>query len=216
MTTIRLLVVDDHQLVRKGIRSLLINHPDIEIVGEAENGAAALKQIQACTPDIVLLDIRMPGMDGIEVIRQLHHTRPDVKIIILTTYDDEAYITGAFEVGVHGYLLKNISHEVLADAIRSVHAGESQLSPDLMGKVLRQFAEMARVQKQDFSGLTEEELHLIHLVADGKSNRAIAKIMFWSETTVKRRVQELFEKLGVENRVQAAAEAGKRGLLQVK
>ncbi|HCC78542.1 MAG: hypothetical protein A2X25_09505 [Chloroflexi bacterium GWB2_49_20] len=216
MTPIRLLVVDDHQLVRKGIRSLLINHPDIEIVGEAENGLIALRQVQDCNPDIVLLDIKMPGLDGTEVVRQLHRTRPDVKIIILTTYDDEAYITGAFEAGVHGYLLKNISHEVLADAIRSVHAGESQLSPDLMGKVLRQFAEMARVQKQDFSGLTEEELHLIHLVADGKSNRAIAKVMFWSETTVKRRVQELFEKLGVENRVQAAAEAGKRGLLQVK
>jgi DNA-binding NarL/FixJ family response regulator len=213
MTPIRLLVVDDHQLVRKGIRSLLINHPDIEIVGEAENGVVALRQVQDCNPDIVLLDIRMPGLDGIEVIRQLHHARPEVKIIILTTYDDEAYISGALEAGVHGYLLKNISHEVLADAIRSVHAGESQLSPDLMGKVLRQFAEMARVQKQNLSGLTEEELRLIHLVADGKSNRAIAKVMFWSETTVKRRVQLLFDRLGVENRVQAAAEAGKRGLL---
>lgn len=213
MTQIRLLVVDDHQLVRKGIRSLLINHPDIEIVGEAENGIVALRQVQACNPDIVLLDIRMPGLDGIEVIRKLHHARPEVKIIILTTYDDEAYISGALEAGVHGYLLKNISHEVLADAIRSVHAGERQLSPDLMGQVMRQFADMARVQKQYFSGLTEEELRLIHLVADGKSNSAIAKVMFWSETTVKRRVQELFDKLGVENRVQAAAEAGKRGLL---
>jgi len=213
MTQIRLLVVDDHQLVRKGIRSLLINHPDIEIVGEAENGVIALSQVQACNPDIVLLDIRMPGLDGIEVIRQLHRTRPEVKIIILTAYDDEAYISGALEAGVHGYLLKNISHEVLADAIRSVHAGGRQLSPDLMGQVLRQFADMARVQKQHLSGLTEEELRLIHLVADGKSNSAIAKIMFWSETTVKRRVQELFDKMGVENRVQAAAEAGKRGLL---
>lgn len=213
MTQIRLLVVDDHQLVRKGIRSLLINHPDIEIAGEAENGAAALKQVQACNPDIVLLDIRMPGLDGIEVIRQLHHTRPEVKIIVLTTYDDETYVSGALEAGAHGYLLKNISHEVLADAIRSVHAGERQLSLDLMGQVMRQFADMARVQKQQLSGLTEEELRLIHLVADGKSNSAIAKVMFWSETTVKRRVQELFDKLGVENRVQAAAEAGKRGLL---
>lgn len=213
MTQIRLLVVDDHQLVRKGIRSLLINHPDIEIVGEAENGIVALRQVQACNPDIVLLDIRMPGLDGIEVIRQLHHTRPEVKIIILTTYDDEAYISGALEAGVHGYLLKNVSHEVLADAIRSVYAGGRQLSPDLMGQVMRQFADMARVQKQHFSGLTEEESRLIHLVADGKSNSAIAKVMFWSETTVKRRVQELFDKLGVENRVQAAAEAGKRGLL---
>ena len=213
MTPIRLLVVDDHQLVRKGIRSLLINHPDIEIVGEAENGVVALKQVQACNPDIVLLDIRMPGLDGIEVIRQLQHTRPEVKIIVLTTYDDEAYISAALEAGVHGYLLKNVSHEVLADAIRSVHAGERQLSPDLMGQVMRQFADMARVQKQHFSGLTEEELRLIHLVADGKSNSAIAKVMFWSETTVKRRVQELFDKMGVENRVQAAAEAGKRGLL---
>ncbi len=213
MTQIRLLVVDDHQLVRKGIRSLLINHPDIEIVGEAENGVVALKQVQACNPDIVLLDIRMPGLDGIEVVRQLQQKRPEVKIIVLTTYDDEAYISAALEAGVHGYLLKNVSHEVLADAIRSVHAGERQLSPDLMGQVLRQFADMARVQKQHFSGLTEEELRLIHLVAGGKSNSAIAKIMFWSETTVKRRVQELFDKLGVENRVQAAAEAGKRGLL---
>lgn len=213
MTQIRLLVVDDHQLVRKGIRSLLINHPDIEIVGEAENGVVALKQVQACNPDIVLLDIRMPGLDGIEVIRQLHRSRPEVKIIVLTTYDDETYVSGALEAGVHGYLLKNVSHEVLADAIRSVYAGGLQLSPDLMGQVMRQFADMARVQKQHFSGLTEEELRLIHLVADGKSNSAIAKVMFWSETTVKRRVQELFDKLGVENRVQAAAEAGKRGLL---
>ncbi len=213
MTPIRLLVVDDHQLVRKGIRSLLINHPDIEIVGEAENGMAALKQVQVCNPDIVLLDIRMPGMDGIEVVRQLRHTRPEVKIIILTTYDDEAYIAGALEAGVHGYLLKNISHEVLADAIRAVQAGAHQLSPDVIEKILRQFADMARAQKQYLSGLTEDEMRLLHLVAEGKSNSAIAKIMFWSETTVKRRVQELFDKLGVENRLQAVAEAGKRGLL---
>lgn len=213
MTRIKIFVVDDHSLVRKGIRGLLNNHRDFEIVGEADNGLTALKQIQNLHPDIILLDIKMPGLDGIEVIRQLQRDHPDIRIIVLTTYDDEEYISGALEAGAHGYLLKNVSHDMLADTIRAVHAGERHLSPDLIGKVLRQFADLAREQKQQFTGLTEEELHLVRLIADGKSNKTIAEVMFWSETTVKRRVQDIIDKLGVENRVQAAAEAGKRGLL---
>ncbi len=213
MSQTRILVVDDHPLVRKGIRSLLSNHPDIEVVGEAENGAAALKQVSLCQPDVALLDIRMPGLSGLEIIRQLRRTHPNVKIIVLTTYDDESYISDALEAGAHGYLLKSISHEMLADAIRSVQSGERQISPDLMGQVLRQFANLARSQKEYDAGLSAEELRLVRLVAEGKSNKDIAKTMFWSETTVKRKVQDIFAKFGVENRVQLAAEAGRRGLL---
>jgi DNA-binding NarL/FixJ family response regulator len=208
MTQIRILIVDDHPLVRKGIRSLLNNHHDLVIVGEAENGTIALQQVQHLHPDIILLDIKMPGLDGIDVIRQLRRDHQEVRIIVLTTYDDEGYISGALEAGAHGYLLKNISHEMLADSIRAVHAGERLLSQDLMGQVLRQFANMASDQKRRGTGFTRDELNLIRMIADGKSNKTIADIMFWSETTVKRRVQEIYDKLGVDNRVQAAAEAG--------
>jgi DNA-binding NarL/FixJ family response regulator len=211
--TIRVLIVDDHVIVRQGVRSLLANHPDIEVMGEAATAAGALAVVAEDEPDVVLMDIRMPGQGGVEATGHLKRSWPGVKVIVLTTYDDEAYLFGALRAGADGYLLKSASPEVLADAIRQAHAGERLLGPGLVDKVMREFQELAQEQTLAVSGLSEQELDVLRLLADGATNRDIAEKLYWSEATVKRRVQDILEKLGATNRPQAVAEAARRGLL---
>jgi DNA-binding NarL/FixJ family response regulator len=213
MNKIRILIVDDHPVVRQGLRTFFSKCPDLEVAGEAADGLALLDQVAAARPDVVLLDIRMPGMSGIEVARHLRREHPDVKVILLTTYEDEEYLFGALRVGAHAYLLKSASHDMLASAIRSVYAGERLLSPPLVDKVLNRFEELARAKAQQDSGLTEQEAQILRAMESGASNKEIADQLFWSEITVKRKVQDIFEKLGVDNRVKAVAEAIRRGLI---
>ncbi len=210
---IRVLVVDDHPVVRLGVQHLLSSDPDLEVVGEADTGPRALEQVAALRPDIVLLDIRMPGSDGVEVTQQLRRTYPDVKILILTAYRDEEYLLGALRAGAHGFLLKQASHETLAEAIRKVHAGERQLSPALISRVLEEFEAMARAQIAKESELTDTELQILNHIAAGDTTKEIAEKLHWSEATVNRRIQDILIKLYVSNRAHAVAEAIRRGLI---
>jgi DNA-binding NarL/FixJ family response regulator len=208
---IRILVVDDHPVVRHGLCNLLSSHPDFEIVGEAEDGAQVLPLLAAHKTDIILLDIQMKGQSGIDVARRVISSYPQVKIIILTTYDEQSYVDQALEAGVHGFLLKSASHETLPDSIRSVMRGEKLLSPSLFTNVLTNYQKLAQDQAKREVGLTEEDLKILTRISEGASNKVIADEFFWSEATVKRRIQEILEKLGVSNRAQAIAEAVRRG-----
>ncbi|HET7091042.1 MAG TPA: response regulator transcription factor [Anaerolineae bacterium] len=209
----RVLVVDDHPVVRQGLRSLLSQYPGIQVIGEAESGPAALELVAKLQPDVVLLDIRLAGPSGLDVARQLRRSQPNVRVIILTSHDDEAYLIEAAQAGVHGYLLKSASAELLAEAIVAVHAGESRLSPALVRKTLEQLEALSRAQAQSESGLSDQELQLLQLLATGASTQRMAQSLYLSERTVKRKIQDILTKLGAASRAQAVAEAFKRGLL---
>ena len=208
---IHILIVDDHPVVRQGLRSLLAGHPDLEIVGEAEDGAQVLPFLAEHEADVILLDIQMKDQGGIEVARRVRASHPDAKVVILTTYDDESLLREAMEAGVHGYLLKSVSHETLPDSIRAVMKGEKLLSPKLVTSVVEQYQKLAQSQAQKEAGLTPDELQVLSAIAEGASNKDLAEKFFWSEATVKRRVQEIVEKMGVANRTQAIAEALRKG-----
>lgn len=208
---IRILIVDDHPVVRQGLRSLLAGHPDLDIVGEAEDGSEVLPFLSKNLIDVILLDIQMKKQSGIEVARRVRASHPGVKIIVLTTYDDESLLREAMEAGVHGYLLKSVSHETLPDSIRAVMQGEKLLSPKLVSTVVEQYQKLAQSQAQKDAGLTPEELQVLAAIAEGASNKDLSEKFFWSEATVKRRVQEIVEKMGVSNRTQAIAEALRKG-----
>ncbi len=213
MGTIRVLIVDDHPIVRQGVRGVLASHPDIQVVGEADSASTLFSIVDSLKPDVILLDIRMPGQNGIEVTQRLKQDHPTLKVIILTTYDDDEYLFGALRAGAEGYLLKSASQEVLADSIRQVGRGERLLSANLVGKVMREFKDLAKDKARTDSGLTDQELEVLRMIAAGATNKEIAEKLFWSEVTVKRKVQDILEKMSVANRAQAVAEAGKRGLL---
>ncbi len=208
---IRVLIVDDHPVVRHGLRSLLAGHPDLEVAGEAEDGVEVLPFLSSHATDVVLLDIQMKGQSGIDVARRVHHSYPQIKIIVLTTYDDESLLHEALEAGVHGYLLKSVSHETLPDSIRAVMRGERLLSPSLVSTVVSNYQKLAQEQARREVGLTTQELQILAAIAEGASNKDLAERLFWSEATVKRRVQEILDKIGAANRAQAIAEAMRRG-----
>lgn len=207
----RILIVDDHPVVRHGLSNMLSSHPDFEIVAEAEDGAQVMPLLADHEIDVVLLDIQMKEQSGIDVARLVLSSYPQVKIIILTTYDDQSYVDQALEAGVHGFLLKSASHETLPESIRAVMRGERLLTPSLYTNVLTNYQQLAQEQAKREAGLTEEDLKILSRISEGESNKTIADEFFLSEATVKRRVQEILEKLGVSNRVQAIAEAVRRG-----
>ncbi len=213
MSPIRVLLVDDHPIVRQGVRSVLVHHPDIEVIGEADSAPALFAALAERRPDVILLDIRLPGQTGVEIAQRLKREWPAIKVIILTTYEDEEYLFGALRAGAEGYLLKSASPELLASAIRQVAAGERLLSPALVGKLMREFGELAKARAQADAGLSAQEIEVLRLIAAGATNREIAERLYWSEVTVKRKVQDILEKMGVANRPQAVAEAARRGLL---
>lgn len=210
---IRVLIVDDHPVVRQGLQSLLSSFPGILVIGEADGSQGGLEQAALLQPDVVLLDIRMPGMSGIEVTRQLRRQNPTAKILILTAYEDDEYLVQALHAGAHGYLLKSASHETLAEAIRDAHGGRRVLSPSLMDRVLRQFEELGTESEAGAPRLSESELEILRLLSQGATNKEIGDMLSYSEATAKRKVGEILSKLGVQNRAQAVAEAMKRGLM---
>lgn len=213
MKRIRILIADDHPIVRKGIRSLLTQYGDLEVAGEAGTGPAVLEQVAQLQPDVVLLDVRMAGANGIEIARQLRREHPETRIIILTTYDDEEYLFGALQVGAQAYLLKDVSLDTLPAAIRAVHQGERLLSPLLVDNVLREFQNLATEKLRRDAGLSNAEQRILQLVAEGATNKEIAEQLFWSEVTVKKKLQEVLEKLNAANRTQAAVKAIRQGLI---
>ncbi len=208
---VRVLIVDDHPVVRHGLRSLLAGHTDIEVVGEAEDGFQVLPLIPDLKPDLILLDIILKGQSGIEAARRVRSAYPQVKIIILTTYDEEEYVNEALRVGVEGFLLKSISHETLPDSIRAVMAGEKLISPPLVSSLLANYSKLAQEHAKREAGLNAEDLQILNAIAEGASNKDLAEQFFLSEATIKRRVQEILEKMGANNRARAIAEAVRRG-----
>jgi DNA-binding NarL/FixJ family response regulator len=209
----RVLVVDDHPVVRQGLHSLLSQYPDIQVVGETAGGLATLELVARLRPDVVLLDIRLAGPSGLDLARHLQRVQPETRIIILTSYEDEGYLLEAAQAGVRGYLLKSASAEILADAIRAVHKGERRLSPSLGGKALQQLEALGQTQLQSEIGLSDNELQLLKLIADGATTQEMAQALYLSERTIKRKVQDVLDKLRATNRAQAVAEAFRRGLL---
>jgi len=209
MDAIRILLVDDHQVVREGLRRMLELEADLKVVGEAANAKEALTQVELLSPEVILMDIKMPGVDGIELTRQLKQKHPSCNIIMLTLYDE--YLPQAIEVGATGYLLKDIRREELVRAIRAVQQGRSPLNLSLSQDRLAELTAPAESQQQAY--LSERELAILQLIANGVTTRETANQLFLSEASVKRSVRHIFEKLGVRNRSEAVSEAYKRRLI---
>jgi len=209
METIRILVVDDHQVVREGLRHMLELEADMEVVGEANGAKEALTQLELLSPEVILMDIKMPGVDGIELTRQLKEKQPSCNVIMLTLYDE--YLTEAIEAGAVGYLLKDVKREELVRAIRAVHQGRSPLNLSLSRDRLAELA--APVESRQQAYLSERELAILRMIADGVTTEEIANQLFLSQASVKRSVRLTFEKLGVRNRSEAVSEAYKRRLI---
>jgi two-component system response regulator DevR len=210
---IRVLIADDHAIFRRGLRSLLADDPDITVVGEADSGASTLSLVERLAPDVVTLDIRMGGMDGIQTTRMLVRHHANIRVIVLSTYEEQPYLLGALQAGAYAYLLKSTSYDTLATAIRTVYAGQRLLAPDLISHVLEDYQRLAQEQIRRDSGLAPQEIEVLRMLADGVSTQEVAERLFWSEITVKRKVQDIVDKLQVTNRVQAVAEAIRRGLI---
>lgn len=213
MQTIRVLIADDHPVFRYGLRSLLANDPKIEVVGEAKSASDLGTDMDRLHPDVLLLDIRMPGSTGIDVAQEMRRSHPETKVLILTAYDDDEYLMAALRAGVHGYLLKNSSHEVLSSAIRAVYSGQRLLAAEQVSKVLEQFEALAQKQAHEESGLTDVELKILEHLARGDSYEEMGAELYLSEPTIKRKIQGILTKMGANSRTQAVAEAIRRGLI---
>ena len=214
--SIRLLIVDDQKLMRQGLRTLLELESGFEVVGEAGDGQSALNVYEELQPDVVLMDIRMPGMDGVEATRRIHEKWSGARVIILTTFNDDAYVFEALRVGALGYLLKDLSGHELANAVRTVASGGALIDPSVARKVVSEFARLtpARTINHGLAEpLTERELDVLRLVAEGMSNREIGNKLSLTEGTVKNYVTTVLQKIGARDRTQAALRGRELGLV---
>jgi DNA-binding NarL/FixJ family response regulator len=214
---IRVLIADDQALVRGGFRLILEAQKDIQVVGEAANGHEAVEQARALEPDVVLMDIRMPELDGLEATRRLLSDGAAVRVLILTTFDLDEYVYDAMKAGASGFLLKDVRPEQLADAVRVVAAGEALLAPAITRRLIEQFVSRPAPGSgvpPELSELTERELEILKLIARGLSNHEIASALFISEATVKTHVTHVLAKLNLRDRVQAVVLAHESGLFQ--
>ena len=231
---VRLLVVDDQQLMREGIASLLRIQDGIEIIGTAANGQEALEQAVSMKPDVILMDVRMPVMDGVMATEQVRRQVPDCKILMLTTFDDEEYVIEALRVGASGYLLKDIPARDLAQAVQAVHRGIYQLDPAVMSRVMASLTRLKSAESRvsvpvtvppsreraasapsslKNAGLTDREIEVLRLIAQGATNREIAEQLVISEGTVKNHISNILGRLGLRDRTQAAIYAREQALL---
>ena len=213
----RVLVVDDQALVRGGFRMILDSQPDIEVVGEAADGHAALALCRSLDPDVVLMDIRMPGMDGLEATRQLLSASQVPRVLMLTTFDLDEYVYDALRAGASGFLLKDVRPEQLIDAVRVVAAGETLLAPTITRRLIHHYVRRPRpgaARPDALHSLTDRELAVLTLMARGRSNAQIAAELFLSETTVKSHVTHVFSKLQLHDRAQAVVVAYESGLVE--
>ncbi|WP_062516954.1 response regulator [Demequina gelatinilytica] len=215
---IRVALVDDQAMVRVGLRMILESEGDIEVVAEATSGADAARIVAEHAPDVVLMDVRMPGMDGLTATREVLAAHPGARIVILTTFDDDEYVYEALRAGASGFLLKSVDGDALVSAVRVVAAGDALLAPEVTRRVIEQFARTAPVEEPDPSpeavgDLSEREVEVLRLMARGLSNQEIAAELYVSSTTVKTHVSHILTKLGVRDRVQAVVEAYDSGIV---
>jgi DNA-binding NarL/FixJ family response regulator len=217
---IRTLIVDDHALFRRGLEMVLESEPDIELVGEASDGEEAVSKAGESLPDVILMDIRMPRISGIEACRALKDVAPSAKIVMLTISDEEEDLFEAIRAGASGYLLKDIPLDEVADTVRAVYGGQSLINPSMAGKLLTEFAALARrddeepPQQVPAPRLTDREIQVLRLVARGMNNRDIAKELFISENTVKNHVRNILEKLQIHSRMEAVMVAVREKLIE--
>ena len=207
--TIRVVIADDHPVVRIGLRGMLETQNDIDVVGEAENGKQAMSLVSRLEPDVVLMDLQMPELDGVSATGQITDRFRTVQVLVLTTYDTDADITQAIGAGAIGYLLKDAPREDLFDAIRAASRGESVLTPSVASRV------MERIRSPDVEMLSRREIEVLTEVADGKSNKETSQALFISEATVKTHLIHIFSKLGVNDRTAAVTVALERGILRL-
>jgi len=215
VSAIRVLVADDQSMIRAGFRLLLAREPDIDVVAEASNGVEAVQQAARFSPTVVLMDIRMPELDGIEATRQILAADPAARILILTTFDLDEYVYESLQAGASGFVLKDDPPEQLIAALRTVAAGDALLSPAVTKSVIRKFAQLPRPERpKAVDELTARELDIFRLMADGLSNGEISERLFIGDTTVKTHVTHILQKLGLRDRVQAVVLAYQTGIFE--
>jgi DNA-binding NarL/FixJ family response regulator len=211
---IKILIADDHPVVREGLIAMLSREGDFKVVGEAKDGVEAVNKAKELSPDVVLMDLRMPEMDGVEAMRQIRPTMPSVKFIILTTYSDDDYIFSGIEAGARAYLLKDAPREDLFKAIRSVYRGESLIQPVVASKLLDRFSQLSR-RTPSGEELSERELEVLCLMAKGAANKEISAELNIAQSTVKTHITNIFQKLGVNDRTEAVTQALKKGIIRL-
>jgi DNA-binding NarL/FixJ family response regulator len=217
VNTINLILADDHAVVRAGTRQLLERQPDLRVVGEAADGEEAVQLAKELKPDLVVMDVRMPKLSGVEATRRIKAEVPEVAVLVLTAHDDDEYVFALLQAGANGYLLKTAEMEELVKAIRTVAAGQSTLDPTVAGKVVAQFASgrplpdaLASV-RDEYEGLTDRELEILRLVGKGLTNKQIGQEVYISDRTVQAHLSNIFSKLGVGSRTEAVMHAVRRG-----
>jgi DNA-binding NarL/FixJ family response regulator len=226
----RIVIIDDHQLFREGVKRILDFEEDLEVVAEGADGSEVLSLVEKYKPDVVIMDINMPNMNGIEATRQLIETYPQTKVLILSIHDDENYVTHALQTGATGYLLKEMDADALIEAVKVVAEGGSYLHPKVTHNLVKEYRRLAteeqggaakgQSQKQEvrlpLHLLTRRECEVLQLLADGKSNRGIGEALFISEKTVKNHVSNILQKMNVNDRTQAVVMAIKNGWVEVR
>lgn len=215
MKSIRVLIVDDHEIVREGLQILLAEEPDFEVVGTAGDGAVAVGLAQETKPDVIIMDLVMPGLNGIEATRRLHAQNPEARVLVLTTFADDQRVREAIQAGATGYLLKDVLKADLLRALRDAAAGRPSLHPEVQQQLMREVARNAPSSQERVpahTALTEREFSILRFLAEGRSNKEIAASLHLTEGTIKGYVSTIFDKLGVEDRTQAALYAVKHGL----
>ncbi len=218
MSSIRVLIADDHRIVRQGLRHVCELAGDLAVIGEAEDGREAIKLARQLRPDIILMDINMPVLDGVQATSLIVEADPSVRVIILTMYRQDHYVFEAVKAGARGYLLKDIDEQDLVAAIRAVHLGDALINPSLAVKLLDEFRRLGHKadEADDMENLTKAEMDILRLVAQGEDNKAIAERLALSERTIANRLSSVYEKLHVNNRTQAALIALRRGWMTLE
>lgn len=211
---ITVMIIDDHAVVRRGVRVYLDSQPDLHVVGEAGDGEEAIEKIAGLAPDVAFVDLMMPGMDGVEVTRQIKRVSPTTRVVVLTSYHQDEQIFPAIRAGALSYLLKDIEPEQLADAARKAAVGEAVLHPQVAARVMRELHGSDRNCESTGVSLTDRELEVLQHIADGSNNATIAERLFISEKTVKRHVSNILGKLHLSDRTQAAVYAWRKGIVR--
>jgi len=209
MGRIKILITDDHPVVRSGIRGMLETEPDFDVIAEAKNGREALELVQKFTPDVVLMDLRMPEMEGVEAITKIKESHPNIHILVLTTFDTDADIVRAVEAGATGYMLKDAPREALFQAVRTTARGEAALAPTVASRL------MGKMRASGEEALSPREIEVLMLVARGASNQDVAEKLHISKATVKSHLLQIYQKLGVSDRTAAATTAIERGIIRL-